>query len=38
MMDDFTEVAVAIIVVAASLLGAAVAIKGIRELWMWCMA
>nr|DAI75921.1 MAG TPA: hypothetical protein [Caudoviricetes sp.] len=37
-MDDFAEVAVAIIVVAASLLGVAVAIKGIRELWMWCMA
>ena len=37
-MDDFTEVAVAIIVVAASLLGAAVAIKGIHALWMWCMA
>lgn len=38
MMDDFAEVAVAIIVGAALLLGAAVAIKGIHVLWMWCMA
>lgn len=38
MVDDFAEVAVAIIVGAALLLGAAVAIKGIRALWMWCMA
>ena len=38
MMDDFAEVAVAIIVGAALLLGAAVSIKGIRELRMWCMA
>lgn len=38
MMDDFAEVAVAIIVGAALLLGVAAAIKGIRELWMWCMA
>ena len=38
MMDDFAEVAVAIIVGAALLLGAAVSIKGIRALWMWCMA
>lgn len=38
MINDFAEVAVAIIAGAALLLGAAVAIKGIRELWMWCMA
>lgn len=38
MVDDFSEVAVAIIVGAALLLGAAVAIKGVRALWMWCMA
>lgn len=38
MMDDFAEAAVAIIVGAALLLGAAVSIKGIRALWMWCMA
>lgn len=38
MMDDFAEVAVAIIACAALLLGAAAAIKGIRELWEWCMA
>ena len=37
-MDDFAEVAVAIVAGAALLLGTAVAIKGIRELWMWCMA
>ncbi len=37
MMDDFAEVAVAIIVGAALLVGAAEAVKGIRELWMWCM-
>lgn len=37
-MDDFAEVAVAIIVGAALLLGAAVAIKVIRALWMWCLA
>ena len=37
-MDDFEEVAVAIIAGAALLLGAAAAIKGIRELWVWCMA
>lgn len=37
-MDDFAEVAVAIIVGAALLLGAAVSIKGICALWMWCMA
>lgn len=37
-MDDFAEVAVAIIAGAALLLGAAAAIKGIRELLAWCMA
>ena len=37
-MDDFAEVAVAIIAGAALLLSAAAAVKGIRELWMWCMA
>lgn len=37
-MDDFAKIAVAIIAGAALLLGAAVAIKAIRELWMWCMA
>lgn len=37
-MDDFAGVAVAIIVGAALLLGAAAAIKGVRELWLWCMA
>lgn len=37
-MDDFAEVAVAIIAGVALLLGAAAAVKGIRELWMWCMA
>ena len=37
-MNDFEEVAVAIIAGTASLLGVAVAIKGIRALWMWCMA
>lgn len=36
-MDDFAEVAVAIIAGAALLLGAAAVIKGIRELWMWCV-
>lgn len=36
-MDDFAEVAVAIIVGAALLVGAAVAVKVIRELWMWCI-
>jgi|GEM_PF-2125358 hypothetical protein len=37
MMDDFAGVAVAIIAGAALLLGAAVAIKAIRALWVWCM-
>ena len=37
-MDDFAEVAVAIIAGAALLLGAAAAIKGVRELWLWCLA
>lgn len=37
-MDDFAEVAVAIIAGAALLIGVAMAIKGIRELCMWCMA
>ena len=37
-MDDFAEVAVAIIAGAALLIGVAMTIKGIRELWMWCMA
>ena len=37
-MEDFAEVTVAIIAGAALLLGAAAASKGIRALWMWCMA
>lgn len=37
-MDDFAEVSAAIIAGAALLAGAAMAVKGIRELWMWCMA
>lgn len=41
-MDDFIEMVVAIIGGAALLVGTSVAlavsIKGIRVLWMWCMA
>ena len=37
-MDGLFERVIAIIAGAALLVGTAMAIKGIRELWMWCMA